>query len=103
MCEAFDRPDQKAMLVREVLSKCPETTVISGNGMAGYADINEIRTQRVMQRLYVCGDQKTDVGDGIGLIAPRVSACAAHEANQVLQLIMQNRKTEVAVCATREQ
>ena len=41
--------------------------------------------------------------DGIGLIAPRVSACAAHEANQVLQLIMQNRKTEVAVCATREQ
>ena len=83
VCEAFDRPDQKAMLVREVLSK--------------------IRTQRVMQRLYVCGDQKTDVGDGIGLIAPRVSACAAHEANQVLQLIMQNRKTEVAVCATREQ
>ena len=103
VCEAFDRPDQKAMLVREVLSKCPETTVISGNGMAGYADINEIRTQRVMQRLYVCGDQKTDVGDGIGLIAPRVSACAAHEANQVLQLIMQNRKTEVTVCATREQ
>ena len=51
----------------------------------------------------MCGDQKTDVGDGIGLIAPRVSACAAHEANQVLQLIMQNRKTEVAVCATREQ
>lgn len=88
-CEAFDRPDQKAMLVRELLIQCPDTTVISGNGMAGYADTNEIKTQQMMKRLYVCGDQSTDVGNGIGLIAPRVAACAAHEANKVLQLIMQ--------------
>ncbi len=45
----------------------------------------------MMQRLYVCGDRKTDVGNnGLGLIAPRVAACAAHEANKVLQLIMQD-------------
>lgn len=89
VCEAFDKPDQKAMLVRELLMQCPETTVVSGNGMAGYADTNEIRTCQVMKRLYVCGDQSTDVGNGIGLIAPRVAVCAAHEANKVLQLIMQ--------------
>ena len=89
VCEAFDKPDQKAMLVRELLTQCPETTVVSGNGMAGYGDTNEIRTQQMMGRLYVCGDQSTDVGNGIGLIAPRVAACAAHEANKVLQLIMQ--------------
>ena len=91
VCEAFDCPDQKAMLVRELLVQCPKTTVISGNGMAGYADINEIKTQQMMRRLYVCGDQNTDVGSGIGLIAPRVAACAAHEANKVLQLIMQEK------------
>lgn len=90
ICEAFDRPDQKAMLVRELLTQCPGTTVVSGNGMAGYADTNEIKTCQMMQRLYVCGDRKTDVGNGIGLIAPRVAACAAHEANKVLQLIMQD-------------
>ena len=90
VCEAFDRPDQKAMLVREVLAKCPNAIVVSGNGMAGYADTNEIKTTKMMRRLYVCGDQKTDVGNGIGLIAPRVAACAAHQANKVLQLIMQN-------------
>jgi len=90
VCEAFDRPDQKAMLVREVLAKFPNTIVVSGNGMAGYADTNEIKTTKMMRRLYVCGDQKTDVGNGIGLIAPRVAACAAHQANKVLQLIMQN-------------
>lgn len=89
VCEAFDKPDQKAMLVRELLMKCPKTIVVSGNGMAGYADANEIRTCQVMKRLYVCGDQSTDVGNGIGLIAPRVAVCAAHEANKVLQLIMQ--------------
>ena len=89
VCEAFDKPDQKAMLVRELLMQCPKTTVVSGNGMAGYADDNEIRTCQVMKRLYVCGDQSTDVGNGIGLIAPRVAVCAAHEANKVLQLIMQ--------------
>ena len=89
VCEAFDKPDQKAILVRELLMQCPKTTVVSGNGMAGYADANEIRTCQVMKRLYVCGDQSTDVGNGIGLIAPRVAVCAAHEANKVLQLIMQ--------------
>lgn len=89
VCEAFDKPDQKAMLVRELLMQCPKTIVVSGNGMAGYADANEIRTCQVMKRLYVCGDQSTDVGNRIGLIAPRVAVCAAHEANKVLQLIMQ--------------
>ena len=89
VCEAFDKPDQKAMLVRELLMQCPKTIVVSGNGMAGYTDANEIRTCQVMKRLYVCGDQSTDVGNGIGLIAPRVAVCAAHEANKVLQLIMQ--------------
>ncbi len=42
-----------------------------------------------MRHLYVCGDQHTDVGEGIGLMAPRVAACAAHEANKVIQLIME--------------
>ncbi|WP_448784239.1 sulfur carrier protein ThiS adenylyltransferase ThiF [Blautia sp.] len=91
VCEAFDAPDQKAMLVRELLIQCPKTTVISGNGMAGYADTNTIKTQQMTKRLYVCGDQSTDIGNGIGLIAPRVAACAAHEANKVLQLIMQEK------------
>ena len=89
VCEAFDQPDQKAMLVRELLTQCLGTTVISGNGMAGYGDANAIRTEQMMRRLYVCGDQKTDVGDGIGLMAPRVAACAAHQANKVIRLILQ--------------
>ncbi|MBR0398617.1 MAG: sulfur carrier protein ThiS adenylyltransferase ThiF [Eubacterium sp.] len=89
VCEAFDKPDQKAMLVRTLLEKCPDTTIVSGNGMAGYADADGIHTEQRFRRLYVCGDGTTDVGDGIGLMAPRVSVCAGHMANKVVQLILQ--------------
>lgn len=91
VCEAFDDPEQKAMLISTILSQCPDTVLISGNGMAGYGDSNRIKTKQVMKRLYVCGDRTTDVGDGIGLIAPRVAICAGHQANQVLELILQER------------
>ena len=87
VCEAFDRADQKAMLVQQLLLQCPDTVIVSGNGMAGFADANEIRTEQKMRRLYVCGDQQTDIGAGMGLMAPRVAVCAGHQANKVLQLI----------------
>lgn len=88
VCEAFDRPDQKAMLVRGLLTGCPGAAVVSGNGMAGYGDANQIQTVRRMGRLYVCGDQTTDIGEGMGLMAPRVAVCAGHMANQVIRLIL---------------
>lgn len=91
VCEAFDRADQKAMLVQELLTQFTDTVVIAGNGMAGYGDANGIQTRRMLNRLYVCGDQKTDISDGIGLMAPRVSLCAAHQANKVLQIILEEK------------
>ena len=93
VCEAFDRPENKAMLVSVLLARCPEVTVVSGVGMAGYGGSNEIRTRQAMKRLYVCGDGITDVGDGMGLMAPRVAICAGHQANKVIELIL-NRESE---------
>lgn len=87
VCEAFDKPDQKAMLVRELLTQT-QATVVSGNGMAGFGDADEIKTNRVNGRLFVCGDLTTDVGGGTGLMAPRVAVCAGHQANKVIQLIL---------------
>ena len=89
VCEAFDRPENKAMLVRTLLAECPQTTIVSGVGMAGYGDANAIRTTHPMRRLYVCGDGETAAGGMTGLMAPRVAVCAGHQANQVLQLILQ--------------
>lgn len=88
VCEAFDKADQKAMLINALLTECPSTTVVSGNGMAGFGDANNIKTRKVNSRLYICGDETTDIGDGIGLMSPRVSICAGHQANKVIELLL---------------
>lgn len=89
LCEAFDRADQKAMLISNILMGCKDTVIVSGNGMAGLGDSNQIQTQQRMRRLYVCGDGSTDIAEGIGLMAPRVAICAGHQANKVIQLILE--------------
>lgn len=93
VCEAFDNPEYKAMLVNYLLEQQPETVVVSGSGMAGIGSSNEICTQKKMKRLYVCGDGESDAYAGMGLLSPRVSICAGHQANMLLRLIL--GKTEV--------
>ncbi|MCR4943080.1 MAG: sulfur carrier protein ThiS adenylyltransferase ThiF [Clostridium sp.] len=88
VCEAFDNPDNKAILVNTLLEKCPDMKIVSSSGMAGYGSSNEIETKRIMKNLYLCGDRKTDAYSGIGLMAGRVSICAGHEANMVIRLIL---------------
>ena len=56
--------------------------------MAGYDSGNSIATRKVTKRFYVCGDGTSDVADGIGLVAPRVMLCAAHQALTVIRLIL---------------
>ncbi|MCR5624439.1 MAG: sulfur carrier protein ThiS adenylyltransferase ThiF [Lachnospiraceae bacterium] len=88
ICEAFDDAVNKAMLVEQVLVHFPEKYIVSGSGMAGFGSANLIKTTRRLGKLYVCGDNESDVNDDIGLISSRVMACAAHEANMILRLIL---------------
>lgn len=87
ICEAFDRADQKAMLVNTVLEQLPDAYLVSGSGMAGISSANSIRTRRITPHFYLCGDGVSDVADGLGLISARVAVCAAHEAHMILRLI----------------
>jgi len=87
VCEAFDKPEAKAMLVQGVREHYPQTPIVSGSGMAGIGSANSIRTRRVSKNFYLCGDATSDVASGAGLAAPRVLACAAHEALTVMRLI----------------
>lgn len=85
VCEAFDRADQKAMLVETLLEQL-EIPVVSGSGMAGYQSANAIHTRRRFRRLYLCGDGESESTGG--LLAPRVAVCAAHQAMMVLRLLL---------------
>lgn len=88
ICEAFDVPECKAMLVNGILEHFPGKKLVAASGMAGFADSNMIRTRKVMKNFYLCGDEKTEPGYARGLMAPRVAICAGHEANQIVQLIL---------------
>lgn len=102
--EAFDNAEAKAMLVNAVLESNAERTanvaegssqvskgaaqfLVAASGMAGFGDANSIQTRKVSKNFYLCGDGVSDVNDGVGLVAPRVMACAAHEAQTVVRII----------------
>ena len=87
VCEAFDNAEAKAMLVNGVLEQLPECYLVAASGMAGMDTPNTIRTRKVMKRFYLCGDEVSDVADTIGLVAPRVMLCAAHQAHTVLRIL----------------
>lgn len=88
LCEAFDKAEEKAMLLETVLTELPHTIVVSGSGMAGAGSVNEIQTRKAMNRLYLCGDGKTDVAEYGSLFASRVAVCAGHQAHMVLRLLL---------------
>ena len=87
ICEAFDDAECKAMLTNTVLSELPDKYLVAASGMAGMGTTNSIKTRRITSRFYLCGDEASEVSDGIGLVAPRVALCAAHQAHTVLRIL----------------
>lgn len=87
ICEAFDNAECKAMLINNVLEKMPDKYIVAASGMAGLGSANEIHTRKITSGFYLCGDEKSDVADDIGLVSSRVMLCAAHQAHAVLRII----------------
>lgn len=90
ICEAFDKAENKAMLVNGVLEHFPEKYLVAASGMAGFGDSNRIRTRKVTDHFYLCGDETSDAEEGICLTAARAALCAAHQANMIVSLILEN-------------
>ncbi len=87
VCEAFDQPEQKAMLANFVLEHFPEKYLVAASGMAGLGSANTIKTKKITKRFYLCGDGSSDVGDGMGLVSSRVMLCGSHQAHTVLRIL----------------
>jgi sulfur carrier protein ThiS adenylyltransferase len=90
--EAFDKAEMKAMIIRTILDKMPHVTVIAGSGVAGYGDGNEITVNRMMPRLYIVGDHKSEARPGSGLMASRVGIAAHQQANTAVRIILGDEK-----------
>ena len=91
ICEAFDRPEAKAMLASGAAEYYPDKILVAGSGMAGYGRSNEIVTRKINEHFYLCGDAHTEPAKGRGLMAPRVAICAAHQANLITELIIRGK------------
>ena len=84
MVEAFDRPDQKAMLL-QAFKGAP---IVAASGMAGYGSGETIGVRKMGERVYIVGDLETAAAPGCGLMAPRVGIAAHMQANMVLRLLL---------------
>lgn len=94
ICEAFDNAECKAMLTNAVFEAMPDKYLVAASGMAGMESANRIRTRRITDRFYLCGDEVSDVAEVGSLVAPRVMLCAAHQAHTVLRILAEQFETE---------
>jgi len=88
--EAFDRADQKLMLIESMAELLPDTPLISGSGMAGWCHNSTIRSEQC-GNLYLCGDQQTETTAQLPPLAPRVGIVASMQANLVLEILMEKK------------
>jgi len=88
MLEAFDKPEQKVMLVETFKDNFPEIPFIAASGMAGYHSNNSIKTINFAENYYIVGDLEIAACPGEGLMAPRVGIAAHHQANCALRLLL---------------
>ena len=85
--EAFDKAEMKEMLIETVLDEMPEKPLVVGLGMAGWGK-NEIIKSRNIDNLFICGDEETEISPELPPLAPRVGIVANMQANQVLELLL---------------
>lgn len=87
ICEAFDNPECKAMLVNIVLETMPDKYIVAASGMAGMGSANSIKTRKITKYFYLCGDEVSETSEEVSLVASRVMICAAHQAHTVLRIL----------------
>ena len=86
LVEAFDRADQKAMLLQSFADK----PIVAASGMAGFGSGETIGVRKMGERIYIVGDLETGAAPGCGLMAPRVGIAAHMQANVVLRLLLED-------------
>lgn len=93
MVEAFDRADQKVMLLRAFAARWPETPLVAASGLAGLGSEATIGVTSLGRNIHVVGDLETAARPGSGLMCPRVGIAAHMQANVVLRLLVERKTT----------
>jgi len=84
--EAFDAADQKQMLI-ETWAECfADIPIIIASGIGGFGN-NETLKQKKSGKMFLIGDEVSDVTKGYLPLAPRVSVVANMQANLAIELL----------------
>ncbi len=85
--EAVDLAETKQMVIETILSQMPDKYIVSGLGIAGYGKNIEVKTRKI-DKLYICGDEKTEISEINPPLAPKVGIVANMQANQVIEIVL---------------
>lgn len=89
--EAFDSDEMKEMLIETIQLRMPGIPVIIGSGLAGFGNNESIRSRKIDETLYICGDELTTAGEDLPPMAPRVGIVANMQANTVIEILMHKK------------
>lgn len=90
ICEAFDKAENKAMLLDFFAEFMPQKYLVCGSGMAGLFSPNTITTKKLTSHIFISGDGVSDIEKGDVLYSSGAMLCAAHEAHTVLRILTNN-------------
>ncbi len=94
--EAFDRAEEKEMLIEACLSAFPGRPVVAASGLAGFGKNRKLHTRK-LGNLYICGDEESQSPKGMSPMAPRVALVAGMQANLVVELLVKMRRRRPAI------
>lgn len=89
LVEAFDKAEMKEMLIETWLKNFPDKPIIAASGLTGWGK-NDLLHTRKDDNLYICGDEESELKNGISPLAPRVGIVANMQANLVLEILLKD-------------
>lgn len=87
LVEAFDRADQKQMLIETWSQMFPQRPLVAVSGIAGWGGNDRMVTRR-FGHLWIIGDETAELIDPVSPMSPRVCIAAGMQANLVLELLI---------------
>ncbi len=91
VAECFDAAKEKQMIVETVLSRMPNVGIVSASGVAGFGRSNMIETKKISPKFVLVGDSESGIGEGVGLYAARVGIGANHQANAIIEMLIEKK------------
>jgi sulfur carrier protein ThiS adenylyltransferase len=84
--EAFDKADDKMLVVRACVSSA--SLLVCASGIAGYGDSDRIKVRKVRENFFLIGDEVSAIGADRRPLAPCVAIAAAKQADTVLTWVL---------------